>query len=82
MFVVSFLNPSEPLAGKKLSIKPGAGFGIPHIHLQYRIANRDVPETDIFLKNYTMQLEFGTPSRQKLPGKIYLCLPDGSWYKS
>ena len=74
--VFTFLKPSEPLDGKTLLVKPNDGLGVPHIHFRYRIADQGVPEIEIFMKNYTMKVEFGAASDHKIPGKIYLCLPD------
>jgi len=65
-----------PLDGKKFVVKPAGGVGQPHVHLKYKVAGKHTPEIEIFTKGYTMQLEFGTASGKKLPGKIYLCLPD------
>ena len=28
------------------------------------------------MKDYSLVLEFGEPTKKGLPGKIYLCLPD------
>ena len=37
---------------------------------------KDVPETEMFMRDYAMRLEFGRVENGKIPGKIYLSMPD------
>ena len=75
--VFVFLKEGETIDGKKFKVKANDDtFGIPHIHFMYQVEGEDVPETDMFMQDYAMKLEFGKVSGGKLPGRIYLCLPD------
>ena len=47
----------------------------PHVHLKYKVAGKNVPETEMFLKGYSMTLVFGQEKNKKIPVKIYLKLP-------
>jgi hypothetical protein len=44
--------------------------------MKWKLEGKDVPETEMFTNNYVMRLEFGALENGKLPGKIYVCLPD------
>jgi uncharacterized protein YjaZ len=44
--------------------------------LRWKQAGRKVPETKFVMRGYTLQLEFGRKANGKIPGKIYLVLPD------
>ena len=74
--IFTFLKKGENLAGKKFIVKPNGGFGSPHVHFSYKIKNKNLPKTEMFMNKYTMKLEFGKVSGKKISGKIYLCLPD------
>lgn len=70
-----FLRQGASPDGKKvfMSVDNTAG---PHVHLQYRAEGENIPGTETFMKEYAMHLEFGKSANGKVPGKIYLCLPD------
>jgi len=74
--IFTFLKKGEPVTGKKISVKLSDGFGSPHIHFKYKVADGKLPKTEIFMEGYTMKLEFGQQANNKIQGKIYLCLPD------
>lgn len=74
--VFTSLKKGKTLDGKKFTVKPDDRSGAPHIHLRYKVEKKTIPKTEMFMKGYTMKLEFGTASDKKIPGKIYLCLPD------
>lgn len=59
---------------RTFEIGPKSGFSSPHIHFRYPTGEGG--KTEIFMQGYAMRLEFGQRSGNKLPGKIYLCLPD------
>jgi len=71
-----FLKKDEKPEGKSYNISRTSGFGSPHIHLKWKPENSKVPKTKIFTKDYSMRLNLGIIKNGKLPGKIYLCLPD------
>jgi tetratricopeptide (TPR) repeat protein len=70
-----FLKGESP-DGKSYNIASTGGFGSPHIHMRWKPKNSKTPKSTVFMKGYSMRLEFGKTQDGKLPGKIYLCLPD------
>jgi hypothetical protein len=46
--------------------------------MKWKPTNKDVPDAEIFMKEYAMHLEFGKEKNGVLPGKIYLSIPDES----
>jgi hypothetical protein len=44
--------------------------------MRYKEARQDFPKSEMFMEKYAMKLEFGKEADEKLPGKIYLCMPD------
>ena len=76
VMIFLFLKEEEKPEGKSYNISRTSGFGSPHIHLKWKPENSKVPKTKIFTKDYAMRLNLGTIKNNKLPGKIYLCLPD------
>lgn len=74
--IVLFESDTSKLSGRTFTM-PKEGFGItPQIWLKWKEPGRSVPKQRNFSQHYAMQLEFGQLSGGKLPGKIYLCLPD------
>jgi len=76
VMIFLFLKKDEKPEKKSYNISRTSGFGSPHIHLKWKPENSKVPKTKIFTKDYSMRLNLGTIKNGKLPGKIYLCLPD------
>ncbi len=76
VMIFLFLKKRESIDGKTVAVKPQDGFGSPHIHFKYRLEGKDMPETEMFMKGYTLKLEFGKQIKNKIKGKIFLCLPD------
>ncbi|MBW2169176.1 MAG: hypothetical protein JRG69_07945, partial [Deltaproteobacteria bacterium] len=70
-----FLKGESP-EGKSYNIARTSSFGSPHIHMKWRPKNSKTPKSRVFMKGYSMRLEFGKTQDGKLPGKIYLCMPD------
>ncbi len=73
-----FLDEGTEAAGQKFKVAPDDGFGSPHVHWKFMVEGRELPEVEMFMDEYSMKLEFGDEADGKLPGKIYLCLPDDS----
>lgn len=73
--VVLFENNLNQLAGRTFTVPGGQGT-TPHIWMKWKEAGQNVPKQTSFTKDYAMRLEFGPMSNGKLPGKIYLCVPD------
>ena len=79
--IITFAKPGESLAGKTYDVSTNADFsnGLPpHVRLTWRIPNAPRPRARSFGSGYAMKLELGAADDEgKIPGKIYLCLPDG-----
>jgi hypothetical protein len=67
----------ENFAGKTYEIAPDAGPGAPAISVARKTQERPA-EPALFTDKYALRLEFGQESAGKLPGRVYLCLPDES----
>jgi len=67
-----FTKEGEETEGNTINVKPSDGYGSPHVHM----GGSKAPKTETFMKDYSMRLELGTASGGKLPGKIYICIPD------
>ncbi len=76
--VMMFIRQGEALAGKTVRVAPGQSNGNPLLRLQWSEPGKGLPETENFNGNYTLILEFGQPTGNKIPGKIFAALPDQS----
>ena len=74
--VMMFIRQGESLAGKQVKITPGQTTGIPLLRLQWRESGKGLPETENFSGSYTLVLEFGQVEGNKVPGRIFVALPD------
>jgi hypothetical protein len=64
------------LPGKQFVVKSSQGPGMhPHIYLHWKNASNP-PAQKSYVSGYALRLEFGQPQGGKLPGKVYLSLPD------
>jgi len=73
-----FLSDKLKLAeGVKVVVRPTTKWtaGIPSLHVSSR-EGKNLPDTKFINDDYAMTLELGKPDKGKIPGKIYLCLPD------
>jgi DNA-directed RNA polymerase subunit RPC12/RpoP len=75
--VVFFNRQPEDLNGKTAEVKPDDATA-PRVVLHWMEAER---KSQTFRTGYAMKVEFGSVSNNALPGKIFLCVPDGgqSW---
>jgi hypothetical protein len=76
-----FLNAGqEGLGAKDVTLEVAArgadGAAAPHVHLAVKGPGDMIPTTQMFLDKYALRLELGKFAAGKLPGRIYLCLPD------
>lgn len=72
------IKKSGELAGQKFDIE-SQGVEIakrPYVHMSRRFNPRDLPKSMAYIEGYAMKLEFGEKKDGKIPGKIYLCMPD------
>jgi len=78
VMIFLFLGKDEKPDGRTFHVSRESNVGAPHIHMKWKEKNGKVPETEMFIKDYAMRLELGTREGGKLPGRIYLALPDTS----
>ena len=75
MEVVTFVSPRD-LSGRTFTVPTKETGTKPHIWMKWKEAGANVPKQRCFTDRYALRLEFGEASGGKLPGKIYLCVPD------
>jgi hypothetical protein len=75
-FVILMSGPQAALQGKKFNITEDQEMGGPHVHMSWKQPGSTLPKTKIILGDYIMRLELGRIRNGRLPGKIYLCIPD------
>jgi hypothetical protein len=74
--VVLFENDPAKLSGRTF-IVPKEESGInPHIWMKWKEEGGNSPKQKSFTDGYALRMEFGQLSEGKLPGKIYVCVPD------
>jgi DNA-directed RNA polymerase subunit RPC12/RpoP len=75
--IMFFNRQAEELGGKIAEIKPTDATA-PRVVLHWMEQNR---KSETFRSGYAMKVEFGPVANNQLPGKIFICLPDGahSW---
>ena len=76
MDVVIFENDVAKLSGQSFTVPSADSMMNPHILMLWKEAGENVPKQRTFMERYALRLEFGPVSGGKLPGKIYLCVPD------
>jgi hypothetical protein len=74
--VFLFLDKGQAAQGKSWEVKPAAEAGSPHVHVSWLEGN--FPKTEMYMDKYALKLELGKEDDGKVPGRIYLCLPDAS----
>ena len=65
---------AESLAGQTINVQPEADRAA-RVQFRWKDENGEVQRKE-FTNGYAMRLEFGALANNRLPGKIYLCLPD------
>jgi DNA-directed RNA polymerase subunit RPC12/RpoP len=65
----------EDMSGKTINVTTNADKAAP-ITLRWKDDSGGKPPKEIYDAGYALRLEFGTLANNRLPGKIYLCLPD------
>jgi hypothetical protein len=78
LIIFLFLDEGEGLEKRSFDVRREDGFGVPHVHMKYKVEGQDLPETEIFMDSYAMRLQFASVKEGKLTGRIYLSLPDES----
>jgi hypothetical protein len=73
--VINFSGvPAEALAGQTINVATNADKAA-GVTLRWKEGDLSLREN--FTNNYAMRLEFGQIADNRMPGKIYLCMPDG-----
>ena len=70
-----FARLGEELSGKTVEVGPDRPPPVPRVTLRWRNEQEQNRKED-FLSGYALKLAFGTAANGRMPGKIYLCLPD------
>ncbi|HEX5271889.1 MAG TPA: hypothetical protein VFW33_15430 [Gemmataceae bacterium] len=68
----------ENFSGKTYEIAPDSGVSPVSVSVARKAADGELPEVKTYPDKLALRLEFGQEDGGKLPGKIYLCLPDPS----
>ncbi|HWD19478.1 MAG TPA: hypothetical protein VHB20_09365 [Verrucomicrobiae bacterium] len=77
MFIYLNVNNNENLAGRSWSVtRDMKGKDAPAIIKRWTANPKYAPLSKTFNSGYALRLEFGQPTRDWLPGRIYLALPD------
>jgi hypothetical protein len=69
------LKAGESLSGKTIDIAQEARLA-PRVWKRWKVEGKLALQQKVYSKGYTMKLQFGDVSEDKVTGKIYLCLPD------
>ncbi len=74
-----FVEPESLARGLHLELRPDAEAGaqVPHVHLGW-LEIGGLPKTDMVMSKYAMRLDLEKAQGSKLPGKVYICLPDAA----
>jgi hypothetical protein len=72
--VLLFARQAEDLSGKTVEISADRTPPMPRVILRWKDAGQPVNRT--YHSGYALRIEFGQPAGGRMPGKIYLCLPD------
>ena len=49
---------------------------VPHVYMSWKPDSKSLPKTKTWTGDYIIRLKFGQAKNGRLPGQIYLCLPD------
>lgn len=69
------MRPGESLSGKTIEVLPQARVA-PRVWKKWKVAGKTALQQKVYSKGYAMKLEFGEVSEDKVPGKIYISMPD------
>ncbi len=69
------MKPGETLTGKTIDVTPQSRVA-PRVWKKWKVEGKTALQQKVYSKGYAMKLQFGEVSEDKVPGKLYLCLPD------
>ena len=70
-----FAQQGEQLSGKTIEITPDRSPPLPKITLRWK-DEQDKAVTQNLSQGYALRVAFGEPIEDRMPGRIYVCLPD------
>jgi DNA-directed RNA polymerase subunit RPC12/RpoP len=73
--VALFAQQGEELSGKSIEIGPDRLPPLPRVTLRWRNDEKK-STTEHFNSGYALKMAFGSVTNGRMPGRIYLCLPD------
>jgi hypothetical protein len=77
VIIFLFLKPGESVESKSYQVAADdKGGEKPHVYIKRIPPGEKLPAGPGFTSGYAMKLEFGKAKEGKIPGKIYVCLPD------
>ena len=68
-------RPGENFNGKTVEVAPGQAPPVPRVVLRWK-DDQQQPAKQNIEGGYALKVAFGQPANGRMPGKIYLCLPD------
>jgi hypothetical protein len=71
-----FAQQGEELSGKTLEVTPDRDPPLPRVILRWRDDGHAKASTENIGEGYAMRLAFGQAANGRMPGQIYICLPD------
>ncbi|MGH7972441.1 MAG: hypothetical protein ACREIC_27325 [Limisphaerales bacterium] len=72
-----FVQQGEDLSGKTIVVRPDRHPPLPEVALRWKDEQKQ-PMVDRLESGYALQLVFGDAENGKMPGRIFIALPDGS----
>jgi len=75
--IALFAKQGEELSGKTVEVSADRQPPVPRVTLRWK-DERDMPITHNFASGYALKIEFGEAASGRMPGRIYLCIPDES----
>jgi hypothetical protein len=75
--VLLFARAGEELSGKSIQVTPDRGPPLPRVVVRWKNV-QDKGESQNVNSGYALRVDFGQATNGRMPGQIYLCLPDDS----
>jgi hypothetical protein len=75
--LVLFARQGEELSGKTIEVTPDRAPPLPHVTLRWKDEQQRAQKQD-FRDGYALRVAFGQAANGRMPGKLYLSLPDAS----
>ena len=67
----------EELSGRTLEFATNHPPPLPRVSIRWKDEQAQAQKEE-FAKGYALKVAFGQPAKGRLPGRIYLCLPDAA----